>query len=322
MGIQKKYWTLLVGFICFIAGCKSGTKAGTRGHSSATDKDGHESYQFQLKLATGAKYNCNINSETITNIVVNDKEVISTNKSTFGLQYEVLYSSPDSIVLKATYQTFHIVIKSGDEEKVTDADNAAESQDPMEKLLSNIKGSSLIITMNNKGKVKAVTGSDAITEKVLAGLSLFDEASKQKVKAQLTKLIGNDFIKNNIESGFNFYPDSAVIAGNSWQAKITQPGEINLIANTTYTLNSLDEGIATVAVTSKVSTGNNKAIIINQQVNADIKGETNGSSEADMASGMLIFSKTTSQMEGTIQIMAKEIPITISTKKQINIKRL
>ncbi len=321
MPTKIKFPCLFLIALCLVAGCK-GYADKKANDVNSVSKEGHPAYLFKLSLPVNSKYACSINNKTTTRLEMNRQEFDSENESNFGLQYEVLFASPDSTVLKATYQKFHIEIKTGDTRQVTDADNAAESQDVIEKLLSNIKGSSLLITLNNKGKVKSVTGADAITEKVLAGLSFYDEPTKQKVKAEIIKFVGNDFIKNNIESGFNLFPDSTITEGSTWQLKNAQPGEINFESQTTYTLSSLDDGIATINAVSQVSTGNKTSLIMNQQVNAAIKGESKDVYKVNMSTGMLAESNSKSTLAGTVQISGKEIPIEITTQKKVTIKKI
>ncbi|MEO6549863.1 MAG: DUF6263 family protein [Ferruginibacter sp.] len=322
MSFQKENFLMLILMgLLILAGCKRAGNNNTY-KGVAKNEDG-KTYIFQLHLIAGEQYNYTTSNETVTIVEVNKEQITSTNNSTVGLLYRVLVSTPDSIVLKATYQGFHVIINAGNEKQVIDADNAEESGNPAEKILAGIKGSSLLITLNKKGIVTNISGAKTITDKIMSGLNIYnDEATKQKIMSQLSKLVGDEFIKNNIESAFNFFPDGSVAVGDSWQHKKLQPGEINFEASITYTLDGVEDDMTAISVNSSMKTGKTSANLMGQQVNANITGTMVGSFEVDRATGMLSTSTSTTKLEGYVQVMAKEIPIEITTKKKLQIKRL
>ena len=290
-----------------------------------TELINRNSVYFVLKLHKGAKYYFTSSAEIITKLEVENKKVKTVNNATTGLIYEVLQSGPDSVVLKIIYDKIHIELTNNDEKQVMDASNTGENQTPLDKVLADIKGSSIKVTLNKMGKVINVTGNKEIIDKVLAGLFVYDdEKTKKVIKAQIGKLVGNDFIESTVSLGFNFYPDSAIKSGQSWSKKTSLTGEIKMDANVKYTLSSIDDGIAKIDIESILaSSGVNKPIsIMGQQVEADISQKTIGSLEVDIATSMLTEGKMKSTINGTITVLNHVVPVEISSKRFISIKKL
>jgi len=312
--------------ILFLSSCKNKDKNHLVVGSTQTEATtNNNSIIFALKLPQGAKYYFNSSAETVTKLEVENKKVTTTNNATTGLIYEVLQAGQDSAVLKITYDKIHIELTNKDEKQVIDAANTQENQTPLDKVLADIKGSSIQVTLDKKGKVIRSTGSKEIVDKVLAGLFVYDDAETKKViKTQLGKLVGNDFIETTVSLGFNFYPDSAIVAGQNWSKKSTIQGEMKMDANVKYTLSSIDDGIASIDIESSLtSSGTNKPInMMGQEVVADISQKTSGSMEVDITTGLLKEGKMKSKIEGTIEVMHRVVPIEITSKRIISIKKI
>lgn len=304
-----------------VAGCNSNADIKHTG-SSATKTGQVTSYKFALQLKQGARYYYSLTNETVTKLVVNDKKINKSNTATMGILYEVIKVDADTIIVKLTYDKLHIVLKNDDGKEVIDADKSVEDASTMDGVMSSIKGSSLTITLLKNGTIVKVDGIEEINSKVLSGLQYLDDNTKKQVSVQLTKMVGVDFVKNTIGQDVNFYPDSAITAGTTWVRNSTQPGEINFDAVTTYLLASIDDNNAVIETSSKLSTGNSVINIDGQKVNADVKGNAEGSFEANINSGMLTKASSKSKMEGTIQARMKMVPIEINIKKEVTVKQL
>jgi hypothetical protein len=258
----KKYLKLMIAAGMFFSSCKNGSGNKTANGTAVQQLTKDGKVQFALQLVQGAKYNYTSTTETTINLEVENKKVNTANNATIGLLYEVVHAANDSMVIKLTYSKIHIELINKDDKQVMDADNKGEEQTAIDKLLGDIKGSSLLVTLNNKGKVLKVTGSKEIMDKVLNGLSLYDdEQTKQTVRAQLGKLAGDDFIQNTVAGSFSFYPDTTILPGQSWSKKSSTKEAVQLDAVNRYTLASIDDGIANIDIESSFkSDGTNKPV--------------------------------------------------------------
>ena len=131
------------------------------------------------------------------------------------------------------------------------------------------------------------------------------------------------FVKTNLEQSFKLLPDTTLFIGNSWKSLSKQNDDISFETNSIYSLTAIDDGIVDVQVSGKI--GNNKTIssnIMGNNVTTDLNGEQTGTIKIDQATGILIESKINSSVEGVIQLLGKEVPVKIKTKKEISVKRM
>ncbi|MEO6732214.1 MAG: DUF6263 family protein [Ferruginibacter sp.] len=323
--VIRNYFQMLILFIITFSACKSGSSGHSESNAALPSTEKNNGIQFALKLMPGAKYYYTTTTETNTKVEVNDQKIKTENNATIGLIYEVLPVTGDSTVLKITYDKIHIELTDKGDKQVMDAGNTGEEQSTMDKLLGLVKGSSVFITLDKKGRIIKTSGSKEITDKVLGGLGMYDDGqTKMMVKEQIGKLVGDDFIESNISQGFNFYPDTAVTEGQSWSKKNTSVGDIKLDGVTRYTLSSIDDGIATISIDiHSANNGTNKPIfMMGQQVQADLSQKADGYFEIEMATGMLTRAKSKTVIQGTIQVMTKVVPVEITTKKKLTIKKI
>lgn len=300
-------------FLCllpFLFSCKD------NGHHDAGKK-----YQFALNPAAGAKYYFNINTETVSKVSVNGKEVETNNLSEVGLIYEVVSNTPDSIQIKITYDQLKFNLKSKDGEKEIDAANSGHTLNDQEKQLAAIKGASMNITLNKKGDVLQVAGSKEIADKLISTLHATSAASQAQIREQFNKFIGEDFVKNNLASQFKLFPDTAVSVGNSWEMKNIASDEIGADGVTRYVFDDLDGTSAAVTCVATINT-DNKTTIMGSEVAASMNGKQEGRFETDINTGLLMKGETTTSMEGSFQMMGKDIPVSIKMKKNITGKKL
>lgn len=283
--------------------------------------DTNKKYLYNLNLPTGTKYYFNINTKTVSKLSAMGKDVETNNQSEVGLIYEVVGRSADSIQIKITYDQLKFALKSKEGTKEIDAANSGHSFDNMEKQLAAVKGSSLNVTLNKKGEVLQVSGGNEITDKLIATLNVSNPTSQARVREQFNKFIGEDFVKNNLASQFKLFPDTAVAVGNTWKQENTLSTEIGAKASSTFTFDDLDGNIATVQSTAVINT-DNKMTIMGNEVVANMKGNQEGQFETDTATGLLMKSETTTAIDGSMQMMGKDIPLSIKITKRIDGRKL
>lgn len=324
MNCVKKFLIIIctVALLCNIS-CKNGTGHGKRhggnGNSSGSSSDGDEKYQFGIHLSKGQKYYYNTKTTVQTSLEVNDKETETSNQSELGMYYEVLQDSGNVFSVKVTYDKLHIVLKKTDtEDQVYDANNAAESFDQMDQLLSNIKGSSITVTLDSKGNIISTSGSREIMDRVMAPMASSDPQTKAKVQELVSRLSGPAFIDETLKESFKIFPDSGLYVGDSWKKQSTQSADMKFDVNSTYTLTSLDDGIAKIESVGKISSPKNTtATFMGYNVESDLGGEQEGEFKADIESGLLLHGKTNISIKGYIQILGKNVPVRFRVKKEI-----
>jgi hypothetical protein len=304
-----------ISFLClspFLFSCKNSDQ-----HHAPSDKK----YQFGLHLTAGEKYYYNINTETQTKLEVNSKKVDNNKSSEIGLIYEVLKDSADTVLVKITYDQLRINVKNNNNEKELDASNGQGSLNPGEKIFSTLKGSSIMVALNKKGDVLQVTGSQEIVDKLLVAMNTRDVNTKKMLQEQLSNFIGEEFIKNNLGQSLKLFPDTAVYIGDTWSRKNVISADLHSEALINYTLTSVKNNMAEVQTGSEIS-NNSNTNVMGIYAATKIEGKQEGRFEADINTGLLLTGQSTTSMDGTIQTMGKEIPITIKITKHITGKKI
>lgn len=281
-------------------------------------------YQVGLHLSKGDKFYYTIINETKTQLEINQQQKVTGNNYQIGLIYEVGQDSLGNVLLKITYDKIHIIIKHKDEDdEIIDADNDGGAFDSVEKLLSFIKGSPITISLSKTGDIISIKGNKEISGKVMASLINGDINFKNKVQELLSQLVGDDFIKNNLQQNFKVFPDTALYIGDSWTRKSSNEAGINFEANTKYVFSSVEDGVADVEVEGII--GNGKPTTTNlmgKDVTTNLKGDQSGILHIDEKTGMVLTGKIKTSIEGTVQVMGREVPIIIKMSKEIQSKRL
>ena len=312
MGIKSVLLLSAFASLCIFS-CKS---RGGR-HHSATDKK----YHLSLHLPPGSKYYYTITNQMQTVAEANGKSVNNNNQSEIGLIYEVLNNAADTILLKVTYDKLNFNLKSNNQEQQMDASNSIHTLDPVEKLLGTIRGKSIQITLTEKGDIVNVSGTKEITDTILKAVNAQDAYIKNTLRDQMAKLVGDEFIRNNLQYQFRFFPDTAIYIGDSWSKAASPTSEIKTDAVTKYTLADVNGNTAEVAAASEMS-GSSTTTLMGSEVQANLEGTQKGTYEADITTGLLMKGKSTTSMEGIIQLMGREVPVKIVISKQMATKKL
>jgi hypothetical protein len=280
-------------------------------------------YQFALKLSPGQKFYFDLSNEMRSKIAVDDKKVENRSLANIGLIYEVLKDSAGSYSVRIVYDKIRVKLKDNKGEQQLDADNAVSSFDPVEKMLGNLKGASLVVTLDKKGNIRDIAGSREIAEKVMSGVRGQGMYMEQSMEQLMSQFAGDIFVRNNLAQSFRLFPDSGIHIGDSWNQQYTQTADINFEADAKYTFTRIKNGLAEIEMASTIANAKNQQTsVMGQQVASDIKGKHNGIIRIDTATGLLLNQSTSTAMEGTVQVMGRQMPIELNLKRQMNGRKL
>jgi hypothetical protein len=293
-------------------------------NAKATDEvtDGAgNTFKAHLAPTSGSKYVYTISNQSATELEANGKTVNTLHKSDVGITYDVQQDSAGNFVLRLHYDKIHLYTKSGDNETELDASNAAATLDPTEKMLGLLKEANITATVSPTGSVMAISGYKELGEKILSGMHA-DATSRNMAKTQWEKVIGDGMVKKSIEQLFSVLPDGAMRIGDTWQKKIQQKGEIDMNVASTFTLKDIEDGIAHIESEGEMTSNKGEANVMGYLVTSDLQGDQQGEYEVETQTGMVLKNNTTSKLKGTMQMMGKEIPVTMKTTITMNGKKV
>ena len=313
---MKNYFCFLV-IIFFLASCKINPDS-NRNYADET-----KIYKLHLSPAPGSKYHYDITNETEFKVEIEDKKITNESKTDVGINYEINKDSADNFVFNTNYDKIHLYSKNGDVESDIDADNAGFSVNPAEKMLGSLRTANIIVTLSPTGEVKSSTGYQEIGGKFLEGFKQTGEATRDAIEKKWNKLVEEKIVKNNMDELFKIFPDSAVHVGDTWKLTSHQSGEINLIVKTIYKLKAINNDMAIIESEGEITSDTSPANVLGyNNVTSDLKGTQQAQYEVETKTGMLISGKTKARIKGKLNVMDKEVPITIETSVKINGKKI
>ncbi len=270
--------------------------------------------KLQLNPPAGSVFKYEIVNESDVRTEVQDKEVTNINRTTVVINYAVNRDSAGNYLFNTTYDKLKFYIKKNDQESELDAANAANTFDPVEKMLGLLKQSEITTTVSPDGEMKSVSGYQQLTDKVMAAFNTADANTRQMAKSRWEQFIEEGVMKKSMEQLFSMFPDSAVQVGDKWTMQTTQKGEVSMRVTTTYTLKEITDGKATISSESNLSKDPSSASVMGFPLAGELNGHQTGESKIDIKTGMLVSSKITVTIKCNLQVMGMDVPIVIKNK--------
>lgn len=311
MPFKKIFFIVLLFFATALFCCTQTT------HNTTEKK-----YTLALHIHPGAKCNYTIISRTATNFKVNDKEIENINASDISFTYEAMSDTGGGSIIKITYNSFHIVSKKGETTTELNSDNAANSINPAERMLSGLKGSVVLVSLNSKGEIVAINGFKEMADKMSAGAGIANAAERDQLQQQLNSMLGEGFIKSNLGQSLHLFPDSAVYIGDSWTKQQPDVSGLEMNYTLTYTLADVKDSIAEIQSKSEISHNGTISGVFGAPVNASFTGNEKGVLKTDINTGMLLYQKSNTSIEGTIDVNANKVPLSIEITRTVNGKKI
>ncbi|MBN2483710.1 MAG: hypothetical protein JXD21_05880 [Candidatus Omnitrophica bacterium] len=235
----------------------------TRYQSASTPAFSSNAYEYgsssgdkidlQLRLNQGDSYNIRYTAaqEIVQNL---GGEVQKIDQNTeFGYVYTVRQKDYDgNAEIEVKYHS--IIFKQQGPFGFIDYDSSHPPQKihPSAMGYDVMAGESFVITVSPSGEILNVRGMDNILDKLLSRMSLPEGVSKDMVKENLRKQFGDEALKESVGNMFAVYPDRPVGIGDSWTKTVYTSIGFPARVDTTYTLESIHDGISKVKVFSDI----------------------------------------------------------------------
>lgn len=316
--LNKSWFNCLVFFFSVFLSCK--THPDSSRHYA--DNDPKRVYRLQLSPKAGSQYTYTIEKETEFAVEVEGKKVNNKNRATMDVRYTIGKDSAGNVVLNMVYDKVHLYTKTGDQESDMDADKAEGSVDPAEKMLGLLKGTNIRAVVSPAGKIKSLIGIDEIRDKVMTNFDPGDTYGRSMATKQWDERIKEGLVKNNMEQLFAIFPDSAVHVGDRWKLSAIQKEGIELRSQSSFQLKEIVDGTAVVHSEGEINGDHSTGEIGGATFTADLKGKQDGEFEIETATGMLLSSNIHSTITGTMNMMGRDVPMTIRTSTKLQGRKL
>ena len=234
-------------------------------------------------------------------------DTILVNQSIYiSYLFEVVEQTKTENKIKASYHKIRYSQNSREGKIAYDSENKTtlEEMDISIKGYDALVGESFWFTVSNKGEIKEVTGTQQILQKMVDAYGIFDENIQKNLYQTLEKQYGHAGTTEMLHRIFGIYPPNAVQAQTSWTSSSTRNSDFPIIAENTFTFNEIINGLASISISSKLSTNSNAA---QQESNGliiqyDLHGSEASSIQIDLTTGMLNLLESKQQTAGTVHI--------------------
>jgi hypothetical protein len=281
------------------------------------DNDPKKIYHLRLNPQPGSEYSYTVIRSSEAEMEVDGKKVPSISRSTMDMTYSTGKDSAGNILLDIVFNKIHLYSKNGETEQEQDADKADASNDPIDKMLASLKGSTLHAVVNSAGQIKSIGGDEVIKDKMLASLNLTNSNAKAIASQQWDQQIKQGLIKKSMQQLFDIFPDSAVHVGNHWRLNYTQQDQLALATTASCQLKEIIDGTAVIESNGEITSDKSSGAMGGVSYTTDLKGTEQGTVAMELTSGMLLSSSGESEIKGSVSSMGRDIPVTISINTKI-----
>lgn len=282
-----------------MASCGSGKSGGS---------DGSADLKLNFKPGDKYLYTTEVNQTINTMGVSGMQQVII-----MEMIYEVTASDGNNKKLTITYD--HIKMKNTTPMGAMEYDSRGEKKEEgMLSFMDSLIGKSFNLTIAPDGNIVKVENLSNIMN-ALPG--------EGAVKAELQKQFSDTAIKQMMQNSFDIYPGKPVKVGETWK-KNTSMGVSGFSINmeNTYTLKSITDGKANIAVSSIMTLPATEMSQAGMQMKMEMSGKQDGNMEVDVASGQILSGKTHQVINGKINLAGQEMPMDIAGDVIISSKKM
>ncbi len=254
----------------------------------------------------GDVYSSKVNtSQNIEQNIMGQNQTMKVGQG-FGLNSEVISVADDgSFTLKLTYTSIMVdqpmAGLSYDSEKSTD-----EPTGPAQAIAS-VVGTSFEMTMNNRGEILEVTGTETMLDSMASNMGLTEDAQAAQFKAQMGAQYNNATMKEQMGRSMIIFPDKQLNIGDTWSndESITTPFPMNI--QTTYELVEYDDDTITINASSDVFTEEGSEMNMGgATMSPELSGVQSGTIVLDRRTALVISADNEQLISGTMFMTAPQ----------------
>lgn len=271
---------------------------------SAWSVDADEAIDVSLNLEPGESYVLELLIEQTIDQDIPAMSQKMTMEQLIGMtmRYDVTDRASDAGGTWVTMTYAGVKYKMDGPMGVTDYDSANPPADVplMAKGMAALVGQSLEIEFLPTGKVGQIEGVQAMMDAMVNAFDLPEGPAKENMKTMMAMQFSEDMIQQMVAATSGVYPGKPVSRGDTWQDAVTLGGMMPMQIDVDYTLNDYQADTATLGVKGKISPHPDAQPVMmgGMEMDAEFNGEQTGTVVLDRATGFLISSDITQDMQG------------------------
>jgi len=268
---------------------------------------------LKLNLEKNKVYRLNsISEQTIIQTVNGNPQTVNS-KTQYTLSLKMLDATPDFMVAEARFDS--ILVHSNAMGKTTLINSAnegniasSEAGEIMSVIMNRLSKNALFLKMDYSGKALEIVNSKMLADIVLRDTSAITLTGPvaAAIKSQIQGMVSDHSLKTILDMFTYNLPAKQVAAGDKWSTSQTMnSGGMNLDILTDYQLNNLTGEKAEMSAEAKIKAAAN-AVPINSGPSIvtydDLKGLSKSTIVVDTSSGLVVESRTKTQITGNLGV--------------------
>ena len=304
---MKKSFLLLSAGLLTAATLFEGCKGGMSG----------DTVNLKMNLTPGSKYAYAMDTKMNIAQSMMGQEMKTSQHMTMEFSYDVAPADGNDRKLTVNYD--HIAMKM--ESPMGSMEYDSKEGGKKDSMLASVGGMlnkpfTMIVAEN--GDIKKIEGLDAI----INGMQGVGSPQEEAIRKQLASSFNDTAMRKMMEQSFNIYPGKEVKVGDTWNKQTsTNMSVMTMKLDNTYKLTSVSNGTAHIDVVSKISTDGKPVIQGGQEMKIDLNGESKGTMEVEVASGLVSDSKMKQTIKGNVSVMGISVPMSIDNDIHITGKK-
>ena len=277
---------------------------------------------LQFKLEKGKIYTQSSEMNTETKQTIQGMEQIINQNASAETKMELKGEGSDSNTYTVWYDNISMSINQGGMKQEFSSDTTAmENVDPMSQIFAAMTLKKFDADIDLKGKIKEVRGLEEIITDATAPMG--EQASM--ISDQISASFGDAGLAKNLEMYTAIMPTEAVKVGSSWSNQQFTSSGLPLILKNTFTLKSMNNGLATIEVSSDISVdpSNSSTEIQGMKASYFLEGNRTGTMQMEVKTGFVISANIDDDIVGSITLASSpQIPdgMTIPIEMKSNTK--
>lgn len=174
----------------------------------------------------------------------------------FKMDYLVKSAIKNEYVLEVKYSELGMKMEMPQAE--LDYGSGKEINDTVNNLMSimfdNMVGKSFEMVLDNKGRVKSISGFDKIIAHLFDNLPNVEEAQKDQLLKQMDKAFGEDSFKQSMEAATAIFPENPVKVGDTWEIESNLKSTIDFNIKNVYTLEKVTDEVYVIKAKGRIAT--------------------------------------------------------------------
>jgi len=255
---------------------------------------------MKLDLEKGKEYIQKTQVENVLKRTMQGQVMESNQTQSSAIIVEMLEDNGKTDTYKIEYGVIDMSSSMmGQSQSFTSDTTSLETVDPMSAMLAGMTGKEFKAKITEKGRVEEVMDLGELVKVATANLP-----GGPATAEIMSESLGDNGFTKNIELTTDIFPDKPVKVGDSWTKEQFTSTGLPIVANTTYTLKSVDNGTAVVDVTAKLETdpGNASTQIQGMDATQYFDGERTGTLNVEVASGWVTSGTLQDDIVGSITI--------------------